>query len=191
MTRARHSDRSSTAKKRFDPAFESVEIMPDYLDSVKLLAHLYRKLGKDSESDNVILSKRHIERADHLDSLISEVEMSRERLRSVTNALGDLSDLPPEVLAELSVTKLDELEQQLRDIVASGDEVGLDAVIVELYRRHKIVHPRRFVMNKLYRMAQKGLIRPVEGKKGAYTVNDPRSSSAGFVESWDEEESPF
>lgn len=40
-------------------------------------------------------------------------------------------------------------------------------------------------------MAQKGLIRPVEGKKGAYTVNDPRSSSAGFVESWDEEESPF
>lgn len=151
--------------------------MPDYLDSVKAIAQIYRRAGESNDLEKPDLAKKQFAQAEALEQAVAELAANRTRLRSVSNALGDLSDLPPEVLAELSVTKLDELEQQMRDIVASGaDEVGLDVVIVELYRRHKIVHPRRFVMNKLYRMAQKGLIYGVDGKKGVYTVVKPAGS---------------
>lgn len=148
--------------------------MPDFLDTVKSLARSYRSLAAAAEAEKPDVAKRHIAHAQALEAVTSELEESRQRLRSVGNALGDLSDLPPEVLAQLNVSKLDELEQQLRDIIASGDEVGLDVSIVELYRRHKVIHPRRFIMNKLYRMAQKGLIFGVDGKKGMYTVNQPK-----------------
>lgn len=146
--------------------------MADSLDVVKALARNYRAWAKSNDDEGKAdIAKRQTNHANTLDAFILELERSRERLRAVGNAFGDLSDLPPEVLAELNVSKLDELEQQMRDIVASSDnEVGLDTVIIELYRRHKLVHPRRFVMNKLYRMAQKGLISAVEGKKGFYII---------------------
>jgi hypothetical protein len=158
--------------------------MADHIESIKSLAQTYRRLADANDYEKPDLSKKQTALAEALEQVAAELVASRIRLRSVSNALGDLSDLPPEVLAELSVTKLDDLEQQMRDIVASGaDEVGLDVVIVELYRRHKVVHPRRFVMNKLYRMAQKGLIYGVEGKKGVYTVVKPPSSrSAAFFD---------
>lgn len=162
--------------------------MADSLDQVKALARNYRLWAKASEADGKVdVAKRQTNSANILDVFILELERSRERLRAVGNAYGDLSDLPPEVLAELNVTKLDDLEQQMRDIVASSDsEVGLDTVIIELYRRHKLVHPRRFVMNKLYRMAQKGLISGVEGKKGVYVIPAKKSKLA-FDDDLDED----
>lgn len=161
--------------------------MPDHLEAVKALARNYSSWAASNDAEKPDVAKRQRASATSLEAIVEEVERSRERLRSVGNALGDLSDLPEEVLAELSVTKLDELEQQLRDIIASGDEVGLDVAIVELYRRHKLIHPRRFVMNKLYRMAQKGLIQGVDGKKGVYRVPSvPRFASAWDVDLDDE-----
>lgn len=147
--------------------------MTDPLESVKTLASNYRRGAKESEAENEHLkAQRQLKSADALTSVIEELEAARKRLRALPNTYGDLSDLPEEVLAELSLTKVDELEQQLRDIVASanGGEVGLDAIIIELYRRHKVIQPRRFIMNKLYRMAQKELIYSVEGRKGVYYV---------------------
>jgi hypothetical protein len=161
--------------------------MPDTLESVKALAKNYRSWASGNLPEKPDVAKRQIAIAETLEAAAEELSSCRLRLRSVGNAFGDLSDLPPEVLAELSVTKLDELEQQFRDIVAAGDsEVGLDAVIIELYRRHKIIHPRRFVMNKLYRMAQKGLISPVEGRKGVYTIASP-SKAHSFSDDLDDD----
>lgn len=146
--------------------------MPDYLDSVKALAQNVRTSGLKNAEDNPSLAKRHFANADVLEALVEEVLQARERLRPLSNEYGDISDLPPEVIAELNLAKIDELEQQLRDIVvaADGAEVGLDPIIIELWRRHKVAHPRRFIMNKLYRMGQKGLIVSVEGRKGVYMV---------------------
>jgi hypothetical protein len=149
--------------------------MPDTVIAVKALAQNYRSWAKTNLTEKPDIAKRQTGNAETLEAAAKELEEARARLRSVGNAFGDLSDLPPEVIAELSVAKLDELEQQMRDIVASGvGEVGLDTVIIELYRRHKLIHPRRYVMNKLYRMAQKGLIGAVEGKKGVYTAEKPK-----------------
>ena len=163
--------------------------MADHLDSVKNLAKQYRTWADSNEHEKPELSARQIRTALYLEATVSELESARSRLLPVPSSYGDLSDLPPEVLSELNLAKVDELEQQLRDIiVAANGQVGLDPIIIELYRRHKVVQQRRFIMNKLYRMAQKGVIEAVEGRKGVYTVNRPPSGGfSGFNDDLDDD----
>jgi hypothetical protein len=158
--------------------------VPDALIIVKALAADYRRFAQDAEQKgDTVRVNSHIKRADAVEAVAHELESARKRLRPVPTSFGDLSDLPEEVIAQLSLNKVDELEQQMRDIVAAGDgyEVGLDTIIIELYRRHKIIQERRFVMNKLYRMAQKGTITSVEGKKGVYVVPKPVANDGGWA----------
>lgn len=151
--------------------------MPDALDSVKALAADYRRSAEAMDLIDDEKAQRHRAAADSIESVAQELEAARKRLRPIPNDFGDLSDLPQEVMDQLNLSKVDELEQQMRDIIAAagGDEVGIDQIIIELYRRHKVVQERRFIMNKLYRMGQKGLIESVEGKKGVYLLPNPRA----------------
>lgn len=166
--------------------------MSDHLDSVKALAKNYRTWASNASEEKPEVAKRHLKSAQSLDAAIAEIEDARHRLRPLTTEYGDISDLPPEVVAELNLAKIDELEQQLRDIVAAGDgsEVGLDQIIIELWRRHKVNQSRRFVMNKLYRMAQKGLLVSVEGRKGVYVI-PKKSVAAGWSDFDLDEDVPF
>lgn len=168
--------------------------MPDALVKVKALAADYRKWAKGSEDEGqTARAKRQTGYAEILEDVVQELESARKRLLSVPTEYGDLSDLPPSVIAQLNLAKIDELEQQMRDIVAAanGKEVGLDSIIIELWRRHKVEQERRFIMNKLYRMAQKGLINSVEGRKGVYYI--PQTSSGwgskpgGFADDLDDD----
>lgn len=165
--------------------------MPDALDSVKALAADMRRWAREADNKgDTLRSTTNEKRASILEFVAHELEAARKRLRPIPTSFGDLSDLPEEVIAQLSLTKVDELEQQLRDIVASGDggEVGLDAIIIELYRRHKVINERRFIMNKLYRMAQKGVISGVDGRKGVYYVPKPHvPTKGGFSDDLDED----
>ncbi|WP_414901702.1 hypothetical protein ACMT1E_01185 [Sphingomonas flavalba] len=168
--------------------------MPDALVKVKALVANYRKWAKASEDEgHTARANRYTRNAENLEAVVEELELSRKRLLSVPTEYGDLSDLPPSVIAQLNLAKIDELEQQMRDIVAAanGKEVGLDSIIIELWRRHKVEQERRFIMNKLYRMAQKGIINSVEGRKGVYYI--PQASSGwdskagGGVDNLDED----
>lgn len=149
--------------------------MPDALDSVKALAAELRRLSQTQEIDDPDRAKRSQERAEAMESVAHELEAARKRLRPIPTEFGDLSDLPEEVVNQLNLSRVDELEQQMRDIVAAADgaEVGIDQIIIELYRRHKVVQERRFIMNKLYRMGQKGILNSVDGKKGVYYLPKP------------------
>ena len=172
--------------------------MPDALETVKALAADTRRLALKYEVDGDTSRARiQTQRSDALEAVAHELESARKRLRPISTDFGDLSDLPEEVMQQLNLTKVDELEQQLRDIVASGNgaEVGIDPIIIELWRRHRITKSRTYIMNKLYRMAQKGSISSVDGKKGVYCVPKPCSenSSANFGELTDDldEDIPF
>jgi hypothetical protein len=89
---------------------------------------------------------------------------------------ADLAGLPPALIAQLSGRKTDALEDQIFAIVrAAGGAVELNRLLVELYRRHGQVHARKALNNKAYRMAQKGLIQPVSGQRGAYTLTPEES----------------
>ncbi|WP_333836475.1 hypothetical protein [Novosphingobium sp.] len=158
--------------------------MPDALDALRSLAANYRRWARQSEAEGQdARAKAQLSSANNIEAVVEELDAARKRLRPVSTDLGDLSDLPEELIKQLNVTKVDELEQQLRDIVAAADgtELGLDQILIELWRRHKVVGERRFVMNKLYRMAQKGTINSVDGKKGSYCL--PRATTGGWGKS--------
>jgi hypothetical protein len=167
--------------------------VPDALDTVKALAAELRRLSQAAELEEPARAKRQQERAEAMDAVAQELETARKRLRPVTGDFGDLSDLPEEVMAQLNLSKVDELELQIRDIIAAadGEEIGIDQIIIELYRRHKVVQERKFIMNKLYRMGTKGLIHSVDGKKGVYHLPRPAQawtkSGAGAYDDLDEE----
>ncbi len=105
---------------------------------------------------------------------LQEASEELKRLRAWSKpapiSYGDLSDLPQELIAELSGGKADELEEQIYRLVKAAGEIGLDALLIELYRRHGGAYARKFLNNKCYRMVQKGLIHQVPSRRGFYSV---------------------
>lgn len=147
--------------------------MSDYIDSVNnILVILNEGKGAHEQRGN---RDRAIEFAKHIQNLRAFIK-DYERLEAATRPIpvvngDDLSDLPPELLKELSTTKTDELETQIITIInASGKVADIDTILIYLFRRFEVVQTRRFLQNKLWRMAQKEIIWSVEGKKGLYTT---------------------
>lgn len=148
--------------------------MADSLESVNAAVRLYRKWAADGPNNAISVAtiERWRQIADGMASAIEELTALRAWARPVPAAYGDVSDLPPELLAQLSGVKTDELEDQIYAIAkAAGDSIDLDKMLIELYRRSGEVHQRKFLMNKCYRMIQKGLIFAVPARKGVYTIH--------------------
>lgn len=99
--------------------------------------------------------------------------MSETPLDRVGKRLGNIADLPEELKSQLQATKTDELERQIIDVLSSSLEgVGnLDEILVNLYRKFKVIQERGYLSNKLYRMAKGGHIKSVKGKKGVYQMS--------------------
>ena len=149
--------------------------MADHLDSVKSLALNYHGWALEAESKNDDRGAlNHSRRANALNAVVTELEELRRITKPIPSTYGDLSDIPPELMKELAGIKVDDLEQQLFTIIKSGaGEVQLDSVLIELFRRFKIIQTRKFLQNKLWRMAQKGVIYSVPGRKGVYLAEAP------------------
>jgi len=113
-----------------------------------------------------------------LSAMVEEVKRLRTLTKPVPRTLGDLSDLPDELKAELSAIKTDDLEDQIFTIInAAGGEANIDTILVELFRRYSVVQKRTYITNKLWRMTQKdGLIWTAEGK-GFYTTKEPQKNT--------------
>ncbi|HWA91657.1 MAG TPA: hypothetical protein VG889_16580 [Rhizomicrobium sp.] len=87
----------------------------------------------------------------------------------------DLSDLPPELLSELSASHGDVLERQiLSAIEALGGSADLDRLLIALYRRFSVVQKRRFLQNKLWRMVRKGLVQKTKSDRGVFRLERRR-----------------
>lgn len=149
--------------------------MPDHVDSVKQYVRLMDGWRKDSAAKgDEARVQAYDERLAALRAVVEEVENFRRVTKPVPASYGDLSDLPAELVKELSGIKVDDLEQQLFTIIKTGgDEVDLDAILIELFRRFKIMQTRKFLQNKLWRMAQKEVVFSVPGRKGVYTAVKP------------------
>ena len=149
--------------------------MPEHVESVKRVAAFFRDQAKDA---NPVWKEK-------FDRFAAQMEAAKDemvRLYGLTSALppdlGNVHDLPPELLEELSVAKADELEDQLVTVINAYDgEATLDQVLVGLYRKFQVVQKRRFIQNKLYRM---DTVCSVEGKKGVYTTQPPAVDASYF-----------
>jgi hypothetical protein len=83
----------------------------------------------------------------------------------------DLSDLPPELLKELSGREIDVLEDQIVSVLsACGGSADLDQILIGLYRKYQVVQKRRFLQNKLWRMVRKGLVLKTKSARGIFKL---------------------
>ena len=150
--------------------------MSDYLDSVNdIIVFLGDGKRHHEKSDN---RERAIQWAKHeqnLRAFITDYQSLEAKTRPIPVVNGDdLSDLPAELLKELSATKTDELETQIVTIINASDGVAdIDTILINLFRRYQVVQTRKFLQNKLWRMTQKEILWSVEGKKGSYTSLPP------------------
>jgi len=86
------------------------------------------------------------------------------------DSLGDISDLPEEILNELSPFRAEKKELEIIEIIRGrGGTANLDQIIIDSYRKSLIVYKRRLLSNKIHRMAKRGLVKTA-GKKGTYSV---------------------
>jgi hypothetical protein len=88
----------------------------------------------------------------------------------VPTVRAELSDLPPELLAELSESARGEVDQLIQVIDGRGGEASLDEILIDLYRKHGEIGKRNIIANKLYRLSKRDLVWSVSGKKGVYTT---------------------
>jgi hypothetical protein len=84
----------------------------------------------------------------------------------------DLSDLPPELLEQLSGrAKKAQTDELVQIISARGGAASIDEILIDLYRKTGKIETRIILSNRLHRLAKQGLIAPTEGRKGIYTTS--------------------
>lgn len=117
--------------------------MPEHVDSVNKISAFFREQSATAAPQ---WKEKFAAYANALDSARDEMV----RLYGLTSALppdlGNVHDLPPELLEELSISKGDELDDQIVTVInAYGGEASLDQILVGLYRKFKITQKRRFM----------------------------------------------
>jgi hypothetical protein len=147
--------------------------MADTIDSVNGVIASLRKWAAASSPEVTAICLDH---ARALELVLREIIELRQKAAPLASRLGDLSDLPQALRAELSGVELDELEGQLIAVLnAYGGTADLNQVLVGLFRKFKIVQTRRFVQQKLWRMTSEGLLSSVPKRKGVYTTKNLRT----------------
>lgn len=143
---------------------------------IKNMAEAYRShVASNPGSPQIARWNKEV---DAIEDTLAELMKLREATKPVPRTLGDISDLPQELLDELSAIKTDELEDQIFSIINASDEkeANIDTILVELFRRFGSLQKRTYITNKLWRMTQKdGIIWPSEGK-GYYTTIEPNTA---------------
>lgn len=128
----------------------------------------------------------------YINNLKKELFDLQAKLKPLPARIGDLSDLPPELVAELSTPKTDELESQITIVLqAYGGMADLDQILVGLYRKFQVIQKRRFLQNKVWRMCQKEILWSIRGKKGVYTINEPAEEEKEEIPQEQEDDLPF
>ena len=83
----------------------------------------------------------------------------------------EIQNAPDELLKELNISETDKQDMLIEYIIAeTGGILSLDRIIVELYKRTKEVPKRNTLTSRLFRMAGRGMIYNVPGKKGVYST---------------------
>ena len=85
--------------------------------------------------------------------------------------IGDIKDLPEELIRRLQIGKVGEVEQAIVAMIRDDFDgvANLDEILVGLYRWNGQVYARQLIANKLYRMNKAGQIVSVAKRKGVYS----------------------
>lgn len=91
----------------------------------------------------------------------------------------EIESLPEEYLKELNLTETDRQELLIEYMIAdAGGIMSLDKIMLALYQRTKEFPKRNTITSRLYRMAARGMIFNVPGKKGIYSTYELTEAEA-------------
>lgn len=125
---------------------------------------------QSSEQFKELLSA--IEQADRDLELSTKLPITKVPIKKrLTLTTEELDGLPDELLKELSSATADKSEYAIMQLLGElGGIASLDQILVGHFRKSNEVYKRNTLVSKLYRMAQKGLVSAVPGKKGVYST---------------------
>jgi len=91
----------------------------------------------------------------------------------LTLTFEDIQNLPKELIEELSISDADRTEFNINSIIEdNGGIASLDQILVGLYNKTNEIFKRVTITSRLHRMANKGLVFSVPGKKGIYSNHE-------------------
>ena len=151
--------------------------MDDNLESVDEAVASLRGWAKQAADGGTDSRAERLEaQAKAVEALVAELHALRRKLSPLPSRLGDLSDIPAELRAELSGIEMDELEAQLLAVInAYGGTADLNQILIGLFRKFGSVQKRRFVQQKLWRMTNEEIIWSIPKRKGVYSTTNPAS----------------
>lgn len=177
-------DNSATVKEKIDKGITYL------LEQEKVQKKLAEKFGKQEYRKNL-----HTRSAEKFTQIAEDIKLALYYIEELEKSLEDLSkncikkkpktgiqlslrfeevtDLPEEVLKELSLSDSDKTDYQIRSLMEQlGGIASLDRLIVGIYRETGEVIKRSTITSKLYRMVQRGIVYGVPGKKGVYSLEE-------------------
>ena len=105
----------------------------------------------------------------HAASLVRHI-LGEKSSRSTSGA-KDMTDLPLELLRELSVGHADPLDAQIVEVLSGyGGSANLDQILIGLFRKFQVIQKRRFLQNKVWRMIRKGRLHKAPGMRGVFCL---------------------
>ena len=100
--------------------------------------------------------------------------MSSNLPEGVGSRFGNLADLPEGLLKQIPAVRVDDLEREVIDLLRDQLEGAgsVDEILVGLYRKSGVIHERRRIAGKLYRMVNSSpqLLIAVEKRRGVYRL---------------------
>lgn len=95
---------------------------------------------------------------------------------NVGSRLGDLRDLPQELLQQIPSARTDALERAIHALIEGqfGGVASVDEVLVGLYRADGTILDRKKLSSKLYRMVNSNppLLVAVPKRRGVYRISE-------------------
>ncbi len=160
-----------------------------YIPFVKPQMEFHSRQAKRFESDprrHKLHSGTSATFSDLLDFLSGIEERTPEESHTGNNLVlgwSELQGLSEELMSEPSITESDKLDYSIVELVAQqGGMASLDRIIVEIFQLTGEILKRQNLNARLYRMAQKGMLFSVPGKKGVYSCHEVQGVDAPMNE---------
>jgi hypothetical protein len=175
---------------------QAMSILNTHNSFVKQQSEFHRRMAKKYAFD----PKRqllHISTAEKFEVLASDINDADKKLddplfapkpitleQQLNLFPKELDDLPEDLKKELSSSDADIIERLTLTLMEeAGGIISLDRILVGLYRKTGEINKRVTMTSRMYRMAQKGYVYYVPGKKGVYSVRkmSPEEATALFA----------
>jgi hypothetical protein len=152
------------------------KIITDHPDEERTRHTLPRAVDRFNEVTRVLtnfelLQKETVSLRAEVVALNNELKKRKSAFENLEVSPKDLHDLPPELIAQLSISESDREEFQILNVMEeAGGTLSLDQLLIAVYRKSKEILERSKLNARLYRMTMKGTLFSVPSRKGVYSI---------------------